>query len=201
MTTKDGSEVHEFFEEERHRLEIRMEEIWKNVVGFEDFYMVSSNGRMISKERIVKRKKMGDFLQKESFINGSVYHGYIKVTLRKNGIKKNKFMHCLIAESFLGIKQDGMEVCHNDGNRKNNRLDNLRYGTRSDNTKDAIKHGTHFTPFSKKGSERSYAKINEQIAKYIKESKDSSGVLAKKFNVSRALISNVRNKKSWVHVD
>jgi hypothetical protein len=193
--------MNEFFEEERHRWEIQMKEIWKDVVGYEDFYMVSSNGKMISKERIIKRKNGADFLQKESFMNGSEYHGYIKITVRKNNIKKDKFIHCLIAESFLGTKPIGMEVCHFDGNRKNNNINNLRYGTRSDNVKDAIKHGTHYTPFSKKGSERSYAKINEQIAKYIKESKDSGSVLAQKFNVSRALISNVRNKKSWVHVD
>jgi hypothetical protein len=178
-----------------------MEEIWKDVVGYEGIYMVSSFGRMKSKERIVKRKKMGDYFKKESIIEGSEYHGYLRASLHKNNMHKIRFIHVLVAESFIGKKPEKMEVCHNDGNRKNNSIENLRYGTRSDNVKDAIKHGTHYTPFSKKGSERSCAKINEEIAKQIKESKESSYILAKKLNISRALISNVRRNKSWTHVN
>ena len=177
-----------------------MEEIWKDVVGYEGIYMVSSLGRMLSKERIVKRKKMGDYLQKESIIEGSDYHGYKVTSIAKNKIRKNKFIHVLIAEAFLGAKPEKMEVCHADGDRKNNKIENLRYGSRSDNVRDAIKHGTHYTPFIKKGSERSYAKINEVIAKQIKDSDESSYVLAKKLNISRALISNVRRGKTWTHV-
>jgi hypothetical protein len=193
--------MNEFFEEERHiYIGVKMDEIWKDVVNYEDTYMVSSYGAMKSKERIIKRKNNANYLQKESIISGTEYHGYIKTTLRKNGIKKDKFIHCLIAESFLGIKPNGMEVCHNDGNRKNNRLDNLRYGTRSDNVRDAIKHGTHFTPFRTKGTERSYAKLNDEIVRYIKISTETTYKLAKKFNVSKWAISNVRNNISWCHV-
>jgi hypothetical protein len=194
--------VNEFFEEERHRCEEKiMQEIWKDVVGYEGIYMVSSFGRMKSNERIVQRKKMGDYLQKESIIEGSEYHGYKVTTIAKNKIKKHKFIHVLIAEAFLGPKPEKMEVCHNDGDRKNNAIENLRYGTRSDNVRDSIKHGTHYTPFIKKGSERSYAKINEEIAKQIKDSEESSYILAKKLNISRALISNIRRNKAWTHVN
>lgn len=44
--------------------------------------------------------------------------------------------------AFVGPCPDGMEVCHNDGNPENNRVENLRYGTRSDNMRDKRKHGT-----------------------------------------------------------
>ena len=178
-----------------------MEEIWKDVVGYEGIYMVSSLGRMLSKERTVKRKNGADYLQKESIIEGSDYHGYKVTTIAKNKIKKHKFIHVLIAEAFLGPKPEKMEVCHGDGNRKNNCIENLRYGTRSDNVRDAIKHGTYKRPPIVRGSKRSDAKINEKIAKQIKESDESSYILAKKLNISRALISNVRRNKSWTHVN
>jgi hypothetical protein len=194
--------VNEFFEEERHRCEEKiMQEIWKDVVGYEGIYMVSSFGRMKSKERIVERKKMGNYFQKEAIIEGSEYHGYKVTTIVKNKIKKNKFIHVLIAEAFLGPKPEKMEVCHNDGDRKNNAIENLRYGTRSDNVRDSIKHGTYKRPPIVRGSKRSDAKINEEIAKQIKESDESSYILAKKLNISRALISNVRRNKSWTHVN
>jgi len=78
-----------------------MEEIWKDVVGYEGFYAISSFGRLFSKERIIKRDKVGDFLLKEKYISGTLYHGYLKTTLRKNGGRKDKFIHCLVAEAFL----------------------------------------------------------------------------------------------------
>ena len=177
-----------------------MEEIWKDVIGYEESYMVSSFGRMKSKERIIKRRKGGNYVQKETFISGCEYHGYLKTSLRKDGSKKDKFIHCLVAEAFWGLKPEGMEVCHKDGNRKNNKIENLRYGTRSDNVKDAIKNGTHFTPFTTKGVERSYAKLNDEIVRYIRTSSETTGGLAKRFNVSKWAISNVRNNISWVHV-
>lgn len=178
-----------------------MEEIWKDVVGYEGMYMVSSLGRMKSNERTIQRKKVGNYVQKEAFISGTEYHGYIKTSLRKDGLKKDRFIHCLVAEAFLGVKPKGMEVCHSDGNRKNNKIENLRYGTRSDNVRDAIKHGNHFTPFRTKGVERPYAKLNDDLVRYIRSSSETTHKLSKLLNVSKWAISNARNKISWVHVE
>jgi hypothetical protein len=182
-------------------LRIFMEEIWKDVIGYEGIYLISSFGRLFSKERVIKRNKKGDYIQKEKYINGTLYHGYLKTTLRKNGGKKDKFIHSLVAEAFLGIKPKNMDVCHGDGVRTNNKLENLRYGTRSDNVIDSIKHGTYYTPFITKGTQRKEAKINDEIVREIRNSNDSTYVLSKKYNVSRALISNVKRHKTWTHVN
>jgi hypothetical protein len=155
---------------------------------------------MKSKERIIQRKKVGSYVQPETFISGSEYHGYLKTSLRKSGYKKDKFIHCLVAEAFLGLKPEGMEVCHGDGNRKNNRIENLRYGTRADNVRDSIKHGTFKNPPRIRGCENKYAKLNDEIVRYIRTSSETTYGLAKRFNVSKWAISNVRNNISWVHV-
>lgn len=54
------------------------------------------------------------------------------------------YVHTLVLEAFKGpCPTIGMECCHNDGNGHNNNLGNLRWGTRSSNNKDRVRHGTH----------------------------------------------------------
>src|SRR5699024_9822191 len=53
------------------------------------------------------------------------------------------YVHSLVAESFIGARPEGMEVCHSDGNKTNNHVANLRFGTSSDNELDKVRHGTH----------------------------------------------------------
>ena len=104
-------------------------EIWKTVDDFPN-YEVSNIGN-------VRNKKTGRILKSAV---GS--HGYPVVNLFKDGDKKqyNKCVHRLIAEGFLG-KQDGLDVNHIDGNKKNNNLLNLEFCTRQKNVEHAIKNG------------------------------------------------------------
>ena len=69
--------------------------------------------------------------------------GYLRVGLCKNGKKKTFRVHNLVLEAFVGPKPEGMETRHLDGNRKNNHISNLKYGTPSENTQDTVKHGMH----------------------------------------------------------
>lgn len=57
--------------------------------------------------------------------------------------KVTSFVHTLVAAAFLGPRPEGMQVRHADGDRTNNTLGNLCYGTPKDNMQDAISHGTH----------------------------------------------------------
>ena len=120
-------------------------EQWKPVNGYEGIYEVSSHGRVRSVDRTV------------TYSNGQVRHlkgkvlrtplgkrgGYPFVDLRYQGKGQTRYVHSLVAESFIGTRPEGMEVCHNDGDSTNNHLDNLRYGTSRDNELDKVRHGTH----------------------------------------------------------
>ena len=66
------------------------------------------------------------------------------MSLYTQGKNKIRYVHSLVAESFIGPRPEGMEVCHNDGDPTNNHLDNLRYGTSSGNELDKVRHGTHY---------------------------------------------------------
>lgn len=101
-------------------------EKWRPVVGFSG-YMVSDEGRVYSH-------------WSQSYLRpGIASNGYPTVVL---GRGNSRTVHSLVAEAFLGPCPAGMEVRHRDGVRTNPRRSNLRYGTRGDNVRDAIEHGT-----------------------------------------------------------
>jgi len=69
--------------------------------------------------------------------------GYAQVCLFNHTKKKTVGVHVLVLTAFVGPCPAGMETLHEDGVRANNQLSNLRWGTRSENAKDKIRHGTH----------------------------------------------------------
>lgn len=113
-------------------------EVWADVPGFPD-YQVSTNGRVYSKPRTdnLGRPVGGKILRWAD--NGN---GYPFVALRHDGKKKLLLVHRIVLTTFVGPCPDGMEGCHNDGNRMNPSLSNLRWDTRSANHADKRAHGT-----------------------------------------------------------
>lgn len=115
-------------------------EVWKDIPGYEGRYQASTAGRIRSLDRYVrlvahgketKRLAKGQVLRPAPYEKG----GHLSVVLGHNA--HGSPVHRLIALTFIGPCPAGCEVCHNDGNPKNNAVDNLRYDTRSNNIKDA----------------------------------------------------------------
>jgi hypothetical protein len=70
--------------------------------------------------------------------------GYLFVVLsRPPRLFANRMIHVLVTGAFIGPRPDGMQVRHLDGNKLNNRTENLSYGTPSENQFDRTKHGTN----------------------------------------------------------
>lgn len=70
--------------------------------------------------------------------------GYLVVTLAgPNGQRVTRAIHSLVALAFIGPRPSGNDVRHLDGDRFNNTLANLAYGTRADNELDKVRHGRH----------------------------------------------------------
>lgn len=118
-----------------------MTEIWNPIPGI-DFYEVSNLGRVRSLDRIIKRGK-GEGLQKgrvlKPQLTGTPGKQYHKVRIA--GVER--LVHRLVLEAFVGPCPPGMETCHGNGNRLDNRLNNLRWDTSSNNERDKLQHGTH----------------------------------------------------------
>lgn len=70
-------------------------------------------------------------------------NGYAKVSLCRNAKRAEYLVHRLVAAAFLGDIPDGMDVCHNDGNKLNNEISNLRIDTRAANVADNVRLDKH----------------------------------------------------------
>lgn len=113
-----------------------MTEQWSKIPGFPD-YEVSDSGS-------VRSWKQARGLPVPHELAGGSERDWRYVTLqRPEGGQSTFRVHRLVAEAFLGPCPDGMEIRHLDGQRDNNAVSNLSYGTSSENTRDAIGHGTH----------------------------------------------------------
>jgi hypothetical protein len=73
-------------------------------------------------------------------------NGYMIVGLHQNGKRVNQLVHRLVAEAFIGKIENGLEVNHKDGDKLNNRVENLEIVTKSENCKHAIKTGLSVPP-------------------------------------------------------
>lgn len=117
-----------------------MEEIWKDVPGYEGYYQASNLGRIKSAERIVKHNCGGPKKIKEKILKGYINrYGYIRVDLSKRGVNKKFSAHRIVAMTFLGKSE--LHVNHIDGVKTNNNINNLEYVTLQDNVAHAVKTG------------------------------------------------------------
>ena len=104
-------------------------------------------------------------------------------------------VHQLVAEAFLGPCPQGMEVCHNDGDRANNKLENLRYDTRKANHADKRVHGT-----LRVGDNCPASKLTAEQVLAIRASPDSAVELSGQFGVTVHNIYAILRRKSWRHL-
>lgn len=113
-----------------------MEEVWKDIPGYEGLYQVSNFGKIkaLPKIKITPDGRVGktkEIILKENDNN----FGYKSVSLSKN-CKKTRFrIHRLVAEAFLENPNNYKEVNHKDENKSNNNVNNLEWCTRSYNAK------------------------------------------------------------------
>lgn len=120
-------------------------EEWRPVPGFEQTHEVSDRGRVRSLERHVKYQDGRERTYPEKMlrlVDGTT--GYLRVNIATKGENRVKKVHHLVALAFIGPRPAGMDVCHNNGDRLDNRACNLRYATRSENLRDAVRHGTNW---------------------------------------------------------
>ena len=112
------------------------EEEWRPVVGYEDRYLVSSLGRVLSLPNAKNKTSRYISLHPTRF-------GYPSVNLWRDNKMKRRQVHTLVMEAFVGPRPKGCEVRHLDGDPTRSELSNLAWGTKSENNFDRVRHGTH----------------------------------------------------------
>ena len=183
---------------------MKSKEEWKDIVGYNGDYQISSIGRVRSfkewrgtKQRILKPWTMKT--------------GYMAVVLTNGTSKKYLTVHRLIAKTFLNIEEGKECVNHKDGNKKNNDITNIEWCTYSENLIHAHRNGLRGIVEYKRGSENSNTKLSEEKVieirnKYKKRSypQDQNGYsslrLAREYGVSKTAILYILNGRNWKYI-
>ena len=171
--------------------------IWRSIVRFDD-YECNASGE-------IRRKRMYGYPDRPGVkLKAAIGpHGYLLVSLRRDGRTHSILVHRIICETFHGICPDGKEeVAHNDGVRTNNNSSNLRWATRKENRRDMIAHGTYF-----QGQQHPLARLTEIDVLCIRRTVDKApsryGLfrrLAKLYSVSHYTIEDIVYGRSWKHL-
>lgn len=118
------------------------EERWLAIPGFEGQYDVSDQGRVRSLDRLVlvgqhgrRRRAKGRILVPR--VAPRATRIYLAVQLSGH----QKAIHCLVLEAFVGPRPDRYMGCHRNDDPCDNRLDNLYWGTATENSLDTVRNG------------------------------------------------------------
>ena len=158
-------------------------EIWKDIKGYEGYYQISSFGRVMRNKKILKNK--------------SHNHGYLTISLSCMGEIKYYTIHRLVALNFIPNPLNKLEINHKDGNKHNNKIDNLEWVTKKENCEHASIN--NLTPSGEKHFnsiliEKQVIEIREK-SKYFGYRK-----LAKKYNVGKSTIRDIVKNITWRHL-
>ena len=175
-----------------------MKERWKDIPGYKGFYQAFNLGR-IKRTAEGNNTYVGKILKLAK--DGS---GHLMVGLCKNGKRRLFLVHRLVLKAFIGEPPFlEYETRHLDGNPQNNTLGNLKWGTRSENSQDSIKHNTKFTP-DNRGSKHGLSKLIESNILEIREMA-RKGILQKEiaaiFHISQQAISDIVTRRGWRHIN
>lgn len=97
-------------------------------------------------------------------------------------------VHRLVLETFVGSRPNGLETRHLNGIKSDNRLVNLAWGTRKQNSADTFRH---------LGVDRLSHKLSEKQVRDIRENGDYYKIVAKKHNCCEGTIHDIRSGRSW----
>ncbi len=163
------------------------QETWKDIPGYERCYQASDQGRIRSlTRRITQIGRWGTPFTR--IIKGRVLRpgqytktGHVSVVLF-NGSNGSP-VHQLVARTFLGPQPPNTDVRHLNGNPKDNRAENLAYGSRTDNILDVFRQG------------KAWRKLTTEQAQEIKQrlsAGEKGRVLANEFAVSESIVSAIK---------
>jgi hypothetical protein len=105
----------------------------------------------------------------------------------------------LVLEVFVGLCPEGMECCHEDDDCTNNRLTNLRWGTRAENNQDKVRNGRVY-----QGDRHHRAKVTADDVREMRRLSAEEGMtnvaLATRFRLTPTMVGYIITRKSWKHV-
>ena len=117
-------------------------EIWKDVVGYEGYYLVSNKGNVKSVDRKVgNRGHTTTLMRGKPKKKTKLKIGYFVVSLWKNNKSRLEYVHRLVATAYLENPNNYAYINHKDGVKTNNDVENLEWCTQQDNVQHSVRTG------------------------------------------------------------
>lgn len=163
-----------------------LSEEWKTIPGYEGKYEVSSLGQ-------IRSLRGGKYKNLRYWAN---WNRYLLVGLSARKLA----VHRVVALAFLGPCPKGKECAHLNGDRQDNRAENLRYVTRKENHAHKHLHGT-----AQKGERGGRAILKNAQVEFIRREYSAGRMnqseLARHFGLSHGTIWSIVRRKTWTHLD
>jgi hypothetical protein len=166
-------------------------EEWRAVPGYEGYFAVSNLGRL-------KRVKSGRSTYPNRILTGRTVFGYTRVKLSKQGVKKEIYVHQLVARAFLPAIEGKPFINHKDGNKLNNRVENLEWVNTQENNQHAYDVG-----LKRRGETHHQSKLSAEEVRQIKirlANGEKVSELAADFNVCHATVWQIQKGNNWKHI-
>lgn len=180
---------------------LTVSEVWRSIPGFEGLYEASTHGQIRSERRVIAMRNGGTCVRQGRILSQATKrNGYKQVTLvAADSSRTSGMVHRLILLTFRG-KPDELVARHLDGDKSNNMLANLRWGTYSQNNKgDKYQQGT--MPL---GEKHHGAKLSEgdviNIRKMRAEGFSGAEIAQQYPHLNRSSIYPILSGKTWKHL-
>jgi hypothetical protein len=166
-----------------------MQEIWKDILGYEGLYQISNYGNV----RSLHWNHSNQIRLLTPFDND----GYLRIGFRQQGKLKNHLIHVLVAKAFIPNPNNLPQVNHKDGNKHNNLVSNLEWISNSDNVKHAIRNHLRNSHASKSNPSKVYQySLDGKLLAIFPSQHDA----ANKLHLAQANISKaIRRNKQYAN--
>ena len=121
--------------------------------------------------------------------------GYPQITLQKEGRSFCFWVHRLVLMAFVGPRPVNMQARHLNGDKQDNRLENLQWGTAKENYRDSVEHGV-----SSRGERHGLSKLTEDLVREIRQAPGTIREIGQKFGIDNSNVSRIKRGVAWTHV-
>lgn len=169
------------------------------IKGYEDNYTIDILGNVLSKESKLWNGKNWRIKPAKYLKPTKGKIGYLVIGLSKNKKCKLHYIHRLIAEAFIPNPQKKPQINHKDGNKLNNKLENLEWVTCKENINHAISTGLTIAK-PRYGEKNPAHKVTLYQVKKIRKEKGMLKNIAPKYGISISQTWAIINNKSWTNI-